>query len=61
MAGSASEGSLIKIGKADRMQGSRCPEEWGVHGCTPQRRRKRETPQMAVFHQQVKTQSNDPY
>jgi len=27
------------------------PEEWGVLGCTPQRRRMRETLQMGVFQQ----------
>ena len=40
--------------KNAQMQGSRNPEECGVPGGTPQRRRTRGTPQMGVFQQPAK-------
>ena len=40
--------------KNAEMQGARYPEERGVLGCTPQRRRMRATLQMGVFQHPVK-------
>jgi hypothetical protein len=47
---------FLRLLKNAQMQGARDPEEWGVLGCTPQRRRMRATPQMGVFQQPAKGQ-----
>jgi len=53
--------TFLRLLKNAQMQGSRNPEKGGVLGCTPQRRRVRETPQMGGFQQPVRRHENGAF